>query len=236
MIIPHFEKYQLITQKRSDFELFKQIVLIKAANRKLSQEDFEKILAYRANLNSGSSEELKNSFPNVCPVPRPSFALQEIPDPQWLIGFIDGEGCFIINTQQSISTSGKTLNKIWLSFYITQHTRDSQLMESIVKYLDCGKVFKRSSQSAVDFKVMKFEEIIGKVIPFLQKYSLQSVKQENFLDWVKASNLIENKEDLTAEGLEKIYIIKNGMNKKEKNKIFHWGGNRAPMDLAEAID
>ncbi len=109
--IPHFEKHPLLTQKRSDFELFKQIVLIKANNRKLSQEQFEKILAYRANLNTGSSEELKNAFPNVCPVPRPFFALQEIPSPQWLIGFIDGEGCFIINTQQSISTSGKTLNK-----------------------------------------------------------------------------------------------------------------------------
>lgn len=219
--IPHFEKHPLLTQKRSDFELFKQIVLIKANNRKLSQEQFEKILAYRANLNTGSSEELKNAFPNVCPVPRPFFALQEIPSPQWLIGFIDGEGCFIINTQQSISTSGKTLNKTWLSFYITQHTRDSQLMESIVKYLDCGKVFKRSSQAAVDFKVTKFDEVIGKIIPFLQKYPLQSVKHVNFLDWVEASNLIENKEHLTAKGLEKINIIKDGMNKKRED--IHWG-------------
>jgi len=32
-------------------------------------------------------------------------------------------------------------------------------MESIVKYLDCGKVFNRSSQAAVDFKVTKFVEI-----------------------------------------------------------------------------
>lgn len=196
--------------------MFKQIVLIKATNRKLSQENFEKILSYRANLNSGVSEELKNLFPNVIPVVRPFFALQEIPNPQWLIGFIDGEGCFLINTQQSTSTSGKTLNKTWLSFYITQHTRDSELMESIVKYLDCGKVFKRSSQLAVDFKVMKFEEVINKVIPFLQKYPLQSAKQENFLDWVKASNLIEDKKHLTAEGLEEILTLKNGMNKKRE--------------------
>jgi hypothetical protein len=89
-------------------------------------------------------------------------------------------------------------------------------MESIVKYLDCGKVFNRSSQAAVDFKVMKFVEIMGKIIPFLQKYPLQSAKHANFLDWVEASNLIANKEHLTAKGLEKINIIKAGMNKKRE--------------------
>lgn len=57
-------------------------------------------------------------------------------------------------------------------------------MESIVKYLNCGKVFKISSQPAVDFKVIKFDEVIGKLFPFLQKYPLQSVKYANFLDWV----------------------------------------------------
>lgn len=90
-IIPHFEKYTLITQKRSDFELFKQIVFIKVNNRRLSLENFQRILSLRANLNKGWSEKLQNAFPNILPVPRPVFTLQEIPDPQWLTGFIDGE-------------------------------------------------------------------------------------------------------------------------------------------------
>jgi hypothetical protein len=51
-IIPHFEKYPLLTQKRADFELFKQIVSIKANNRHLSLENFrgwlQKILSLRA--------------------------------------------------------------------------------------------------------------------------------------------------------------------------------------------
>lgn len=168
-------------------------------------------------MNLGWSEKLQNAFPNILPVPRPVFTLKEIPDPWWLIGFIDGEGCFFINIQNCISSvDERTYNKVWLTFYITQHTRDTLLMESIIKYLDCGQVVKRSSTAVVEhlFKVGRFDNIANKVIPFLQKYPLQSVKQKDYQDWVEASILIGNKEHLTAKGLEKINIIKDGMNKK----------------------
>lgn len=133
-------------------------------------------------MNLGLSEKLQNAFPNLIKVPRPFFTLQEIPDPQWLIGFIDGEGCFIINTQNSISTvSGRVLNKVWLTFYITQHSRDTLLMESIIRYLNCGQVLKISTQSAVDFKVGRFEDITSKVIPsffFNKKNDVSLAKRE----------------------------------------------------------
>lgn len=49
VIVPFFEKHFLITQKRSDFELFKEIVSIKANNRHLSLENLNRILSLRAN-------------------------------------------------------------------------------------------------------------------------------------------------------------------------------------------
>jgi hypothetical protein len=55
-------------------------------------------------------------------------------------------------------------------------------MESITNYLDCGQVLKKSSISIVDFKLGKFKNITTKVIPFLQKYPLQSLKQKDFQD------------------------------------------------------
>jgi hypothetical protein len=88
-------------------------------------------------------------------------------------------------------------------------------MKSIIKYLDCGQVLKRNATSVVDFKVGKFDDITNKIIPFLQKYPLQSVKQKNYKDWVEASILISNKEHLNPLGLEKINLIKSGMNKKK---------------------
>ncbi len=217
VIVPFFEKHFLITQKRSDFELFKEIVSIKANNRHLSLENFNRILSLRANLNNGWSEKLQKAFPNIVPVDRPLFTIQEIPNPWWLAGFIDGEGCFIINIQESISSVDGSINyKVWLTFYITQHVRDAILMGSIVKYLDCGQLVKKSNQMAVDFKVGKLENILSKVIPFLQKYPLQSAKFRDFKDWVEASVLIRDKEHFTENGINKLKSIKNGMNKKRE--------------------
>jgi hypothetical protein len=219
VIVNHFDKYPLITKKRADFELFKLAINLIENKKHLTPEGLKKIVSIRASINLGLTDELKKAFSPrgaIIPTPRPFFPSQKIYDPQWLIGFIDGEGCFIINIQDYISSkNGKTSYKVWLTLYITQHIRDIKLMESIIKYLDCGRILKRNATPAVDFKVGDFNDIITKIIPFLQKHPLQSVKQLNYQDWVKASSLIANKEHLTAKGLEEIKMIKNNMNKKE---------------------
>jgi len=59
VIIPHFERYPLITQKWADFELFKKIVDLMSRKEHLSIEGLQKIVAYRAFLNLGFSDKLK---------------------------------------------------------------------------------------------------------------------------------------------------------------------------------
>ena len=60
--------------------------------------------------------------------------------------------------------------------------------------------------------VYKFKDIEGKIIPFFKKYPLQGVKALDFDDWCKAAEIINKKEHLTPEGLERIRKIKAGMN------------------------
>lgn len=176
-------------------------------------ENFYKILNLKVNHNKGISEELLNTFPNITPIPRPVFPFIGIPDAQWLVGFIDGEGCFIIDIQKRIDRPNPT---VVLYFYITQHIRDYVLMNGLVNYFNCGYVIKKSKIDGVDFKVGQFEDISLKIIPFLEKYPLQSVKKLNFEDWVKASKIIMNKEHKTLEGLNTIQTLKGNMNRNRK--------------------
>jgi len=81
VIIPHFNKFPLLTKKYADFLLFKQIVFIMGEKGHLISKSFEDILSLRANLNLGRSEILKHAFPNIIPVPRPEVPLREIYDP-----------------------------------------------------------------------------------------------------------------------------------------------------------
>lgn len=101
VIIPHFDSYPLITQKFSDYILFKQVVLLMLDN---TLEGVQKIVNIRASLNWGLSKNLKEAFPRVVPVKRPSVvnnAAYTNLSPEWLAGFATGESNFFISVQKS---------------------------------------------------------------------------------------------------------------------------------------
>jgi LAGLIDADG endonuclease len=68
IIIPHFEKYPLITKKQSDFLLFKSILEIMNKNEHLSLDGLTKIIGLKVCLNRGISEKLIKHFPNITKV------------------------------------------------------------------------------------------------------------------------------------------------------------------------
>ena len=72
-IIYHFEKYPLITQKRADYEFFKQIFYLIERREHLTFEGLKKIVDIKASMNLGLSEKFKEAFPasTVVPVDRP---------------------------------------------------------------------------------------------------------------------------------------------------------------------
>lgn len=110
----------------------------------LISKSFEDILSLRFNLNLGISDALRTAFPNITPVSRPEVPLREIFDSHWLTGFIDGEGCFMLNVKKhNYKTNNERIDRVWLTFQITQHSRDIIFKESIIKYLNCGRVKKK---------------------------------------------------------------------------------------------
>jgi hypothetical protein len=100
--------------------------------------------------------------------------------------------------------------QVQLRFQLTQQDRDQELMESIIKYLGCGRISKRGD--IIDVHVTKINEIIENITPFFEKYPVIGVKRDNFKDFVKVAGLMQEKAHLTKEGLEGIRKIQHGMN------------------------
>jgi hypothetical protein len=71
----------LITQKRSDYQLFKKIVDLINRKEHLTTVGLQQIINIRASINKGLSPELKAAFPNTIPVLRPLVANQVITNP-----------------------------------------------------------------------------------------------------------------------------------------------------------
>jgi hypothetical protein len=83
IIIEHFLKYPLQTQKRADFELFKIIVQLLLDKRHLTEEGLKEIISLKASMNKGLSSHLESvtGLPKFTPAPRPLVLNQSIEDP-----------------------------------------------------------------------------------------------------------------------------------------------------------
>jgi|SRR5690606_10595353 len=80
VIIPHFTKYPLITQKKADFILLTKVVDLIVKKDHLTLEGLNQIVALKASINRGLPEELKNSFPNIQVINRPLIENKKITD------------------------------------------------------------------------------------------------------------------------------------------------------------
>ena len=212
-IINHFNEYPLLSKKRVDFILFKEVIEIISRKEHLTIQGIQKIINLKAGINRGLSPELKTVFPNIIPIERLSVQCKMIINPNWLAGFASGEGCFFVNIYKSKTKLGQAIQ---LKFLITQHSKDKQLMENLVPYLGCGSYISRNNKDVGEFLAAKFSDIIEIIIPFFDKYPIIGVKAKDFQDFRKVAELMKNKAHLTSEGLEEIRLIKKGMNKERQ--------------------
>lgn len=182
----------------------------------LTLSGLHKIIALKAAMNFGHlSEQLKAAFPHIVECKRPSLGTEILNiniNPYWVVGFTDGEGCFSISITKSSSVK-IGFKSSQLRFRITQHSVDLLLMQSLIKFWGCGKVFERHTENKVDLHIIKFEDLVNNVIPLFQKIPLQGEKSKDFLYFCKAVELVKVKQHLTTEGLKELRLIKEAMNK-----------------------
>ena len=211
-IIEYFDKFPLITQKRTDYELLKKAFYLLKKKEHLTIEGLRKIVALRLATNRRRiSLELESDFSNITSVERPDVQNVQIQDPNWIAGFTAAEGCFYVNIAKSNTKIGW---RVQLWFKITQHIRDKQLMNKLIKSLGCGIISER--EKVIDFRVTKFADIENKIIPFFNNYPILGVKSKDFSDFVLIAELMKENKHLTKEGLEQIKKIKVGMNTGRK--------------------
>lgn len=208
ILISFFDKYPLLTQKFADYTLFKEVVNLINTKAHLTLDGLNKIINIKASINKGLSDKLKSQFPNYVPVPRPVVSTTSIPHPAWIAGFASGEGNFDVRTPKATNKTGV---RVQLRFRISQHIRDINLLNLMVKYLG-GVGLISTTDSAVYFTVVNFSDISNVIIPLFNKYPILGIKSNDFNDWCKIHSLMSKGLHLTPEGIEAIKTIKSGMN------------------------
>lgn len=207
-IFPHFDKYPLLTQKKADFLLFKQIISLIKEGKHLTIEGLRKILSIKASMNKGLNENLTKEFSNLTPVQRPVLNPIQPSDfnINWLLGFIEAEGCFQCLVRKN--NSHKTGFQVSLNFTLTQHSRDLDLMVKLKNHFGLGTIYE--STSAVRWVITKKAEI-DTLISLLNN-KLVGAKSLDLKDFVFIQGLIDKNVHRTEQGLNQISEIKNNMN------------------------
>ena len=128
---------------------------------------------------------------------------------QWIVGFVDGEGCFHIgiNKNQEMKLGVQVLPE----FTVVQHEVDEQVLHALKAYFGCG-VVRKNHGTRLCYRVRGHENLLHKIIPFFEKHQLKTRKRVDFAKFRKVVLQMEKGEHLTHDGLEKIRQIKTTMN------------------------
>ncbi len=137
-------------------------------------------------------------------------------DAQWVVGFVDGEGCFhvALNKHPEMATGYQVLPE----FTVVQHQRDVQVLFALKAFFGCG-VVRRNHGDRMAYRVRKLEHLVEKIAPFFLKHPLKTKKNIDFKKFRRVLLMMKRGGHLTPEGVKVIRQIAQSMNCSAQDKV-----------------
>ena len=142
----------------------------------------------------------------------------------WVIGFVDGEGCFsigFIRQSNRINRKGyRTGFQVAHEFAVTQGAKSVSCLHELRDFFEVGQViinnrYDNHKENLYQYVVRKRKDLLEVVIPFFQQNPMHSSKQNDFEKFVRCIELIESGHHLTYQGLIDIAEITQTMNRQK---------------------
>ena len=139
---------------------------------------------------------------------------QERLSAEWVVGFVDGEGCFFvgINRQPTMKIGWQVLPE----FRVVQHEKDVAILQRLQEFFGCGQIT-RNHGDRKELRIRGLRQLSERVVTFFKAHPLNTVKRSSFKRFAEVIMMMERGEHLTLEGLEKIREIASRMNRGAQN-------------------
>src|SRR5439155_9347576 len=98
-------------------------------------------------------------------------------NPEWVVGFVDGEGCFFVGIQRNPKTA--IGYQVIPEFRVVQHMRDLPVLHGLKRFFGCGMVC-QNHQDRWELRVRKLENL-REIVSFFERHPLKTKKQIDFL-------------------------------------------------------
>ena len=145
----------------------------------------------------------------------------------WILGFVDGEGCFSIGFVRQPGRTDrhgyKTGYQVSHEFAVTQGARSVTCLQELREFFGVGQVLvnQRSdnhTEHLYRYVVRKRADLLETVIPFFRQHRLRKSKRDNFDKFAKCVEMISAGRHLTVDGLIEIAEITETMNRKKPRR------------------
>ena len=140
---------------------------------------------------------------------------------QWVVGFVDGEGCFSISVVRNrVCRSGWQVQH---EFSVTQAASSRAALELLVSFFRCGSVIenRRSDnhrEPLLRFSVKRRGDLVARVVPFFEEHPLVTAKQLDFEKFAAVLRFMEGGGHLSEEGLRRVASMTEVMNRKGRSR------------------
>jgi hypothetical protein len=128
--------------------------------------------------------------------------------PEWVAGFVDGEGCFHIGLQKHPEMSAGY--QVLPEFVVVQHERDIAVLHALKRFFGCG-VVRRNHGERYAFRIRSLNDL-GRVCEFFVQHGLKTKKSVDCRKFRRVLGLMGRRRHLTREGLLEVIEIVETMN------------------------
>jgi hypothetical protein len=140
---------------------------------------------------------------------------------QWIVGFVDGEGCFSISV---VRNPGCRLGwQVQHEFSVTQAASSRSALDLLVEELGCGRVIENPRygnhhELLLRFSVKRRSDLVDTVVPFFEERPLRTAKRHDFTRFVSVLRVMQAGGHLTEEGLRWIARETEHMNRRQRSR------------------
>ena len=139
-------------------------------------------------------------------------------DPQYIVGFIDGEGSFHVAIYKDKRM--KTGLKIIPEFHVSQRVDSREVLVGLSRYFACGYIKANHATSKKDknlvLVIRNRDDLLKKIIPFFEKYRLHTTKRRDFQIFAKIVRQMARGIHLNKRGASIIIKLAYQMNRGGK--------------------
>ena len=142
----------------------------------------------------------------------------------WVVGFVDGEGCFSIGFVRQHDRAGRKGYRagyqVFHEFAVTQGAKSVQCLHDLMEFFEVGSVIvnrrdDNHREHLHRYVVRRRADLIDTIIPFFTAHPMRSSKQRDFEKFARCVELMESGGHRTREGLAEIAEIAQTMNRQK---------------------